>query len=289
MPHMAETPDVLETIRRRVSVRGYTGRPVEPQLLDRLVDLAATQPQCEPRLTGLAPRIILVSGVEQVHRLLTFVVGSYGLIQNPPHLLVGVLPENSDLARLELGYILEHIVLEATGLGLGTVWITGSYAPKRTEAAVELQPGETVAAVCALGYAADSGIRQLHSTLAHRLVGGRRLPLHKLTHAGRWGQTWVAKAADARLVAVLEAARIAPSAANLQPWRFIVHRDGIVLALARWAPIDAGIAMAHVTLASRAVGLGGRWHMSPHDVALSEACALPPSVSVVGEYRFDQA
>ena len=58
--------DALAAIRRRMSVRSYSGRPVEPALLERLVALSGTA----DHLTGVSPRIALVNGVEQTQRVL---------------------------------------------------------------------------------------------------------------------------------------------------------------------------------------------------------------------------
>jgi nitroreductase len=149
--------DVLTAIRRRVSVRSYSDRPVDLVLLERLLTL----PGAIDHLTDVPPRIALVSGLERTRRILTYIVGSYGLVQNPPHLLVGILPEESDLARIDLGYVLEQVVLEATKLGLGTCWITGSYDAQRAGDGVGLTPGETPAAVCALGYPTDLDLAQI--------------------------------------------------------------------------------------------------------------------------------
>ena len=91
--------DVLTAIRQRVSVRSYGDQPADPALLERLLALASTV----DHLTDVSPRIALASGVERTQRILTTIIGSYGLVQNPPHLLVGVLPQESALARLDLG------------------------------------------------------------------------------------------------------------------------------------------------------------------------------------------
>ena len=82
--------DILTAMQRRVSVRSYdAGRPAEPALLDRLMARAGAV----EHITGVPARIALVSGLERTRRILTTIVGAYGLVQNPPHLLVGVLLE----------------------------------------------------------------------------------------------------------------------------------------------------------------------------------------------------
>jgi len=274
--------DILAAIQQRVSVRSYGERPVEPTLLERLLALSTTA----DRLTGVPPRIALVSGVEQTRRVLTYMIGSYGLVQNSPHLLVGVMPEESDAARLDLGYVLEQAVLEATRLGLGTCWVTGSYDAQRAGEAVGLAAGEVAAAVCALGYPAQARWGRFHDRTVRRLAGGhRRRPLTDIVFSEHWGKLWTPEGADRTLVAVLKHARVAPSATNRQPWRFVVRPDYVALALARSAPIDGGIVMAHFALASAALGYDGRWEVRLGDITLAQECTLPKEVVPVAVFR----
>ena len=97
--------DVLAAMHQRSSVRNYRDRLIDPALLQRLLGLV---PEAD-HVTEHPPRIELVSGVEQTQQVLTFMIGSYGLIQNAPHLLVGVLPEDNDAAHVDLGYVLEQV------------------------------------------------------------------------------------------------------------------------------------------------------------------------------------
>jgi len=273
--------DVLAAIRQRVSVRSYSGRLVEPRLLKRLLTL----PRTSDCLTDIPPRVALVNGVEQARHVLTYMIGSYGLVQNPPHLLVGILPEESDMARLDLGYVLEHVVLEATHLGLGTCWITGSYDAQRAGDAVGLAPGEIAAAVCALGYPDEGRWGRFHSHTIRQLARGhRRKPLTHIVFSGHWGRAWSPDVGNQALVTILEHARLSPSASNRQPWRFIVRPDDVVLALTRPAPIDGGIVMAHLALASTALGRRGRWKVRWGDDVLARECGLPQGVIPVATF-----
>jgi len=273
---------ILTAIQKRQSTRSYRDRPVEPDLLERL--LAASG--AAGHLTQVPPRVTLVSGVEQTHRILTYMVGSYGLVQNPPHLLVGVLPQESDAARLDLGYVLEQVVLEATRLGLSTCWITGSYDAQHAGDIVGLALGEVAAAVCALGYPDEGRWSRFHDHTVRRLAGGhRRKPLTDIVFAKRWGARWSPAEADPVLVNVLEYARLAPSATNRQPWRFIVGPDRVALALVRPAPIDGGIVMAHFALATGALGYAGQWEARLGDIALAEEYGLPKSALPVAMWK----
>ncbi|MBE9508699.1 MAG: nitroreductase family protein [Chloroflexi bacterium] len=277
-----EEVGTLAAIQRRVSVRSYGDCPVDPALIERLLALAGAA----DHLTDTPPRVALVSGVERTRQVLTYMVGSYGLVRNPPCLLVGVLPKEGDEARLDLGYVLEQVVLEATWLGLGTCWVTGSYDAQRAGDAVGLSPGEVAAAVCALGYADEGRWGRLHSSTVRRLAGGhRRKPLEEIVFSGHWGEPWSSGDADPKLVAALEHARLAPSATNRQAWRFIVRADCVALALVRPAPIDGGIVMAHFALASAALGREGRWEVRLGDAALARECGLPDDVIAVAVFR----
>jgi len=112
---------------------------------------------------------------------------------------------------------------------------------------------------------------------------------------------------------VLEAARLAPSAANRQPWHFLVVTDAarraalkeayakewfytapvIVVACARpgaawkrsdgvnYAAIDVAIAFDHLTLAAWAEGLGTCWIGAFKPAELKRALALPADLEPV--------
>jgi len=116
------------------------------------------------------------------------------------------------------------------------------------------------------------------------------------------------------LTRVLDAARLAPSANNKQPWHFIVVRDAarraelaklcsgqsfvgrapvvVVFAGTRYLDpyswigdnmflVDVTIAIDHFTLAARAEGLGTCWIGAFDKAAVSEFCGLPKSVEPV--------
>jgi hypothetical protein len=230
--------------------------------------------------------VALVSGTDQTQRIIAHVIGSYGLVLTPPHLLVGVMPTESEIARIDLGYLLEQVVLEATKFGLGTCWITGTYDAQSAGDAVGLDSGEVAAAVIALGYPSERGWERIHTRTVRRLAGGhKRKPLTEIVFSERWGNPWSPENAAPALVSVLEHARLAPSAVNRQPWRFIVQADTITLALTRPQPIDAGIVMAHITLAAEAQGRKGQWEVRWSDDALAQGCGIPQNAIPVAVFK----
>ena len=120
--------------------------------------------------------------------------------------------------------------------------------------------------------------------------------------------------ADDLLQKVLEAARLAPSAFNLQPWRFIVVTDPatrqelaklsqdqgfvasapvVIVCVGKryeqaynWMGdkmflLDVAIAVDHLTLAARAEGLGTCWIGAFANESMRQLLAIPPEFDVV--------
>ena len=118
---------------------------------------------------------------------------------------------------------------------------------------------------------------------------------------------------DEKLLVVLEAGRIAPSAGNRQEWRFIVVRDkklraslgeaangqsfvgrapvvivacaesdGHVMSCGQPSyPIDVAIALDHISLAAVELGLGTCWIGAFNEKKVKEILAIPDEIRVV--------
>ncbi len=113
---------------------------------------------------------------------------------------------------------------------------------------------------------------------------------------------------DEKLKTILEAARLAPSAANRQPWRLVVVEDrerrkalakaandqtfvgdagAIVVATsdpeksARWHEKDTMIALEHIVLAATALGYGTCWIGAFDEDAVKSLLNIPAKMKVV--------
>ncbi len=118
---------------------------------------------------------------------------------------------------------------------------------------------------------------------------------------------------EEKLLRLLEAARLAPSAMNRQEWRFIVVQDAnkrqelmkaaknqefvgqapVVLACCAKTtnhvmacgqlcyPIDVAIAMEHICLQAVEEGLGTCWIGAFHEIPVKELLEIPPEIRVV--------
>jgi len=112
---------------------------------------------------------------------------------------------------------------------------------------------------------------------------------------------------DEKLRNILEAARLAPSAGNRQPWRFVVIQNidrkkalakvannqtfldasAIIVATgdpevsARWYEKDPMIALEHVVLAATALGYGTCWIGAFDEDAIKHLLKIPANVKVI--------
>lgn len=117
-----------------------------------------------------------------------------------------------------------------------------------------------------------------------------------------------------KLITILEAGRLAPSASNRQEWRFVIVRDRetkrklaevanrqtfigeapvVIVACAQidghvmkcgqlCYPIDVAIALDHITLAAVELGLGTCWIGAFDENEVKEILGIPPEIRVIG-------
>ncbi|HLA81481.1 MAG TPA: nitroreductase family protein [Thermoleophilia bacterium] len=255
----------------RHSTRTFTGRPVEPVSFDRVVRFASDLPRSH------MARVVVVEHVPS--DLFTGLVGGYGRVLGAPSAFVMIGNEADPAFQESVGYLGEAAMLEATSIGLDTCWIAGLFDRKLAEKIVELSPGERVLAVCPFGYAQPRP--RASEKFLKRMVGAhKRRPVEEIA-PGFDQERWPAWAAEgARL------ARVAPSAANRQPWSIglLTEPDphtrppeatgAVISVVERGAEgnisrrLDCGIAMLHFEVGARLMGVRGVWEvLSPPQVA----------------------
>lgn len=243
----------------RHSIRSFNGQPLGEADLKRLSELAAG-------LSGPAARAVLATeAAESVFRGL---VGSYGKIRRAPAYaaIIGNTGSPSFLERA--GYIGEGIVLEAVSMGLGTCWVAWTYRPDVVARVAELKTGEKALAVIAIGH--PLGAAPMRDRMIKKIQKSHeRKELGQLT-GGLPEEEWPPWA-----MAALDAARLAPSAVNRQPWHFQVEEDAVTVSVDNLKDsfgipkrLDCGIAMLHLEAGARHAGVRGRWeHLEAPKVA----------------------
>jgi len=191
----------------------------------------------------------------------------YGKIKGAPLCVAFIGDIRDPYVHEKVGFVGEGIIIEATACGLGTCWVGGFFRPDVAASLAQVYEHEKVLAVTPVGYPADK------ISLEEKIMTGfgrthKRRPLEELvTGIKHEMPVWIRQA--------LEAARIAPSAVNRQPWRFAVTQNSITISVDTMKDtyhiskrIDCGIAMLHIEVAALSCGVQGEWKfLTPPDVA----------------------
>lgn len=204
-----------EAMEARHSVRSYLPRPIEETALQALL---AEVELCNRR-GGL--HIQLVTEAPEAFQGF---LATYGMLKGVRNYFVLAGTDSPDLEE-RAGYWGEHLVLTAQALGLNTCWVGGTYSKKKIRA--ELNDGEKLVCVIAVGYGADQG--RPH----------KNKPLNSLCRTEGDVPLWFQKGMDAVL--------LAPTAINQQKFLFTLQGDS-VRAEARPGPysrVDLGIVKYH--------------------------------------------
>lgn len=220
LPFAAGQLTPMQAIEARHSVRSYTDEPLAPEVVETLRGAIATVNEKanlniqlaldEPRaFAGFKARIVHFTGVRNYLAL--------------------VGPECKELDGI-LGYYGEQLVLLAQSLGLNSCWVGGTY--KVVNRAYNVDLGQKLAAVVALGYGATQGVSHKSKTPQEVAPGYDDAPV------------WFQRGVDAAL--------FAPTALNQQKFSFALagEEDGLPVVRATtkrgaFTQMDLGIAQCH--------------------------------------------
>lgn len=237
----------FDAIATRASRRRFDGRSVRADDLERVRSVCRRVSATE---AGGVRAVVVDAAPDGLFKGL---IGKYGAaIVGAPAFVAFVAGPNW---HIDVGYAGEAVVLEATAAGIDTCWIAGSFDASVAGRRVDLLEGEQVRAVTPLGYGARDvrgGERFLNAVIRPR----SRVDLERIAPGSDGWPEWARQAA--------QAARLAPSGKNLQPWRLRMDGDALVLSSTTERPywtarIDCGIAALHAELGARRADVAGTW------------------------------
>lgn len=249
------------TIKVRRSRRQFNGQPIYKAVVKDLMDFSD---ELNSRVEGFRAAIV----TENPEKVFKGAVGSYGKIKNAPAYVAFIGDMSDPNVQEKSGYLGECFILEATTHGLATCWVGGFFDQNEVAKQINLGPGERVLAVSPIGYTVKE--YNLEEKLMSGLAGSHKRKslavLCKGIPAEKWPD-WVRIA--------LEAARLAPSAVNRQPWRFTINEDYVMVSLDSQyfsfgisKRLDCGIAMLHFQVGALNAGVKGGWeYLTTPDVA----------------------
>jgi hypothetical protein len=285
-----------ELIRKRISVRSYTGGALEPAARRELEEACRTL-GTGPLGSGCRFAILEPVPNTQGAQPPRLRLGTYGQIRGARAFLAGAVRQGPhDLE--DYGYLFELLVLKAQDLDLGTCWLGGIFNRGAFARGLGLGEGELLPAVSPVGVPAQ-GRRLLDSVIRLGAGSARRRSLSELCFDGDWEHPLDEKRAG-RLALALEMLRLAPSASNRQPWRVLQEAPGGPFHLfLRRSPgyrrvtpldlqrVDMGIAMAHFDLAAVEAGVPGGWSVASPIPARAAGLPRGGRLSYVATWRAD--
>lgn len=193
-------------------------------------------------------------------------LGTYGVIKGAQD-FIGASVFPGELCLEALGYSFEKLILYITSLGLGTCWLGGSFNRSGFAEAMNLKDGELFPVISPIGYRLDKK-RTMDSLVRWMAKSDQRKGWNELFFAQDFSTPLKQNDAGAYTFP-LEMLRLAPSAANKQPWRIIKDTNAYHFYKTKSKKektpeidiqrVDLGIAACHFHLAALERNLPGRF------------------------------
>ena len=219
--------NLMEAAQSRHSVRQYLEKPIEGETLAALQEEIAGI----NREAGLHFQL-----VANEPRAFDCAMAHYGKFSGVTSYVALVGPKGSTLGE-RCGYYGERLVLRAQQLGLNTCWVAMSY--KRIPNVFQVEPGEKLTVVLAIGYGAVQGT-------AHRSKAAT-----DVSNAGSGTPEWFRSGVACAL--------LAPTAMNQQKFTLTWTQEGVraQAGMGFYTKLDLGIVKYHFELG--ADGAPFRW------------------------------
>lgn len=165
-----------ELIQRRYSVRAYKPDPVEDEKLQQVLEAARLAPTAANRQPFQLIVIHTAGREEELKRI----YGRDWFVQPPLIICACGLPDlgwvrkdGKNYTDVDVAIVMDHLILAAANLGLGTCWI-GAFDPDAAREVLGLPEGVEPIAFTPLGYPADQSKAK------------KRQPLAELVRQERW-------------------------------------------------------------------------------------------------------
>ena len=177
-----------QILRMRRSTRSFDSRPVKAEDVISIVEAARLAPSACNSQTW---RFVTVTRPESIRRIcheaMRPVIPNRWLEQAPLVFVgcsqldvianrIGSGVTGIEYYQIDLGIAMEHMVLKATELGLGTCWI-GWFDENTLKKILNIPNKIKVSALLAVGYSKDESSRKR-----------KRNPLEKIVYSEKWGQ-----------------------------------------------------------------------------------------------------
>lgn len=231
------------TIKKRKSVRTYSDEIIPDQIIQNIINFFSANCQ-GPCGTKLRYQIVDLDTSKTK-------LGTYGFISGAKKYLL-FYAEKENFNWLDIGYVIENVVLYCAHLGIGTCWLGGTFNRSNLTKNILDENKYFIPAITPVGFA------RKRKTLREKVIRGfakaeNRIPTDKILV-----NTPKEKLADSKVLnQLIQMVRLAPSASNKQPWRIEIENNVFHFYMQRTKgyskivpgidlqKIDMGIALCH--------------------------------------------
>lgn len=231
--------EYIKAIDMRRSRRTYKARALDSATMQVISDLT----DIVNKNSGLEFKFI-----EDAAFAFTFFTGRFSMI--------ALCGEDTEKARVKVGYYGEMIVLECVYHGLGTCWVTGSYNENKVLEYLKLPKETRLYGVIVIGNVKPS-------------LSAKEKVVYNITHKNNKSYQKMFEVCDKKLppyyVKAMELVEKAPSSTNGRPVHFR-YENGVMSAYVDEPysdkSIDFGIAQLHFNIGTQSMGIKGEWDTS---------------------------
>lgn len=210
--------DLYDAVLKRKSIRSFENRKIDREILNTILEYAKS---VKPLVSDIEYNIEIVDCGKKV-------------LSAPYY--VAIYSEEKDGCAKNAGYIMQHIVMYLTVMGLGTCYKASSLIANKDAV------GRKKVIAVAFGYTKEECFREPLEAKRHSMSD---ICLYK-------------EEPSPYIYKLIEAVRMAPSSLNSQPWRMVVYKD--VLHIYNKKPaflknrdmldVNMGIALANIDISA---------------------------------------
>ena len=189
--------NIYEAVFVRKSVRSYRMEAISSPLLESIKNY-------HREVQGLFGKIETEISIVDNHKGRQKILGIFG-VWAPFYLLI--YSEDGEKAAMNAGYVMQQTALHIYSKGMGSCFVN----PAGVKKSLQQKNGKKLYAIIAFGISKNNYTRKASEA--------KRLSISKLCIYKEKPRLWMKQ--------LLEAARMAPSSLNSQPWRFVVYDNRI--------------------------------------------------------------
>jgi hypothetical protein len=241
-----ETLNLYSAIEKRISIRKYENEILNDKTIkvikEKMLNLISMYNDIKIRLELIEANSIGIGTL-------------YGFAKiNAPHCIVAI-SEIKNGYKENIGFVEEQLVLELTGIGIGTCWL-GTYNDKKIRDILDLNENEIITNVISVGYPFKQ--KNFSNDIFRNLIGRKRKKDIEIAYYNKWGND-VSEYLNKHVFIkkVLNMSILAPSGSNKQPVYVVFNEDSASffinnkrndLIINPSAELDAGIFISHFYL-----------------------------------------